>query len=84
MISGIESRRPNTNSSGCPREAAAMAMTLSRLITASAMAMVRTAFHSVSELSMLSWPSSLADRELDRDPNSRSPPSTFRKGRPIR
>ncbi len=49
-ISGIETSRPKPISQGCPFAAAAMASTLSRLMTMSAIATVRTAPQSVSEL----------------------------------
>ena len=45
MIIGMLSNRPMTSSIVSPLAAAAMAITLSRLITASATTMVRTAAH---------------------------------------
>ena len=76
---GIDTRTPNVTSTMEPWEAPATAMTLSRLITASATTMVLMAAASVVPPSMESWPSSSpCSISLMPIQNSSTAPTIFR------
>ena len=71
MISGIEVARPIRISDQLPLAAAAMATTLSRLMTRSAMAMVRTAPQMLLEFLDVLFLAVL-DQQLDGDPEQQN------------
>ena len=77
MISGMDSARPKPNSQGSPFDTAAMAMTLSRLIAASAIAIVPTARHNLSEAATACSSAVSPLRELDRDPQQQQSAEYF-------
>ena len=79
MISGIEMASPSTSSKVESFATAAMARTLSRLITASATAMVQTACQSRS-VSLTSPCSSSSVTSFTAIQSSRQPPMILRKG----
>ena len=80
-ISGMEIARPKPISQGWPLAAAAMASTLSRLMTMSAIATVFTAPHRLSELAMLSSLASSCTSSLMAIQSSRRPPTSFSHGK---